>query len=56
MSDAAAHATYTYALTDKAVTDGGPVKDGANGTPPPADGPDPGNDGGGGHDHHEDAE
>jgi Zn-dependent M28 family amino/carboxypeptidase len=56
MSDAAAHATYTYALTLKAVTDGGPVADGKYGTPPPADGPGPGNDGGGGHDHHEDAE
>ena len=56
MSDAAAHATYTYALTDKDLTDGGPVKDGKNGTPPPADSPGPGNDGGGGHDHFEDAE
>ena len=56
MSDAAAHATYTYALTEKAVTDGGPVKDGRNGTPPAADSPGPGNSPAGGHDHHEFAE
>ncbi len=33
MSDAAAHATYTYALTKEAVTNGGPVREGKNGTP-----------------------
>ncbi len=48
MSDAAAHATYTYGLTQEPVTDGGRLKPGKNGTPPPANSPGPGNDGGGG--------
>ena len=52
MSDAAAHATYTYALTKEAVTNGGRLKPGKNGTPPPADSPGPGNSTDGGHDDH----
>ncbi len=50
MSDAAAHATYTYALTTEAVTNGGRLKPGKNGTPPEADSPGPGNQADGGHD------
>ena len=50
MSDAAAHATYTYALTKEDVTNEGRLKPGKNGTPPTADSPGPGNDpDGGGH-------
>jgi Zn-dependent M28 family amino/carboxypeptidase len=50
MSDAAAHATYTYALTKEAVTNGGRLKPGKHGTPPAADSPGPGNEpDGGGH-------
>ncbi len=52
MSDAAAHATYTYALTKEAVTNGGRLKPGKNGTPPPADSPGPGNSPDGGRDDH----
>jgi hypothetical protein len=56
MSDAAAHATYTYSQTKYSVTNGGPVAKGKNGTPPPANSPGPGNEGGGGlHDDHDHA-
>jgi Zn-dependent M28 family amino/carboxypeptidase len=52
MSDAAAHATYTYALTEEAVTNGGRLKPGRNGTPAAANSPGPGNSTDGGHDDH----
>ena len=52
MSDAVAHGTYTYALTKEAVTNGGRLKPGKNGTPPPANSPGPGNSTDGGHDDH----
>ena len=53
MSDAAAHATYTYALTKMPVTNEGPLTPGKNGTPPTADSPGPGNSSDGGHDNQE---
>ena len=48
MSDAAAHATYTFARTKEEITNDGRLKPGRNGTPPPADSSGPGNNAGGG--------
>ncbi|MGH2968294.1 MAG: M20/M25/M40 family metallo-hydrolase [Solirubrobacteraceae bacterium] len=54
MSDAATHAAYTYSQTKEAVTNGGPLRKGHNGTPV-ADDDDGGTQGGGLRDDHDHA-